>query len=347
MSDRGVGHYTESHIGNGKAGRVSLPNTVEEKSTIGAVPLQEAGYEALQRYLRRLRKSLAILEAADDADAIHDARVAVRELRAVAAFLEPSPCFNGKWLHQLDKGLRHLAQTLGTVRDTDVFLEHLESYVAQHEAAGEQLAWLQHALRLRRKKATRQVHKALENAKTRQLLKRTQRRLERLQHTASADRTATKPAKTSGSGQSYPLLLRHFAGSAIWGRYQEILSYEMALPEAGAETLHKLRIACKRLRYSIQIFGLTPAALLETVAALKAAQDELGQLHDVFYADQLTRELWQASSPGTEVANRSYQEFLDSLLGEGQQLRASIGPLWQRLTGLPMRQAIAGFIAAL
>ncbi len=344
MSNRGVGEYAESHIGNGKRDRSNLGSTAQEKTAIGETPLQEAGLQALQLYLRRVRKSLVLLEDADDAATIHDARVAVRELRAMTKLLEPSPCFNGKWLHQLDRGLGQLARTLGTVRDTDVFMERLERYMGQHTAASEGLGWLQHSLRARRRRAARQVHTTLQKSKTRRLLQQARRQMQRLQK-ASASPTA--PVRTTAVSHRYPLLLRHFAGSAIWGRYEEILSYEMVLPEAGAETLHKLRIACKRLRYSMQIFGPAPAALSETMATLKAAQDQLGQLHDTFYAEQLTRELRQASSPDIGLANWSYREFLDELAEEATQLRPTIGPLWQQLTGLPTRQTIANFIASL
>ncbi|MGO8946125.1 MAG: CHAD domain-containing protein [Ktedonobacterales bacterium] len=341
-----AGPNAETHIGNGKGKPAFLTQTLAEKSAIGTMPLQEAGYQALLLYLRRVRKALAALDYSDDAEAIHDARVAVRELRAIALLLEPSACFNGRWLRQLDKGLGQLAHSLGVVRDTDVFLEHLASFIGTHEGASEGLVWLQHALRRRRQKAAQQVGKALKKAATRRLLRRAQRQLQRLHHVKS-DITTSEPAKGKRSDQRYPLLLRHFAGGAIWGRYQEILSYELALPEAGAETLHKLRIACKRLRYSMQIFGQTPPALVEMMATLKAAQDQLGQLHDVYYAEDLTRDLQQASSHGTDHAYQSYRDFLDTLAPEVEQIRASIEPLWQQLTGLPMRQTIAGFIASL
>src|SRR5271165_2887064 len=81
MSNRGVGEYAESHIGNGKRDRSNLGSTAQEKTAIGETPLQEAGLQALRLYLRRVRKSLVSLEDADDAATIHDARVAVRELR--------------------------------------------------------------------------------------------------------------------------------------------------------------------------------------------------------------------------------------------------------------------------
>jgi CHAD domain-containing protein len=100
----------------------------------------------------------------------------------------------------------------------------------------------------------------------------------------------------------------------------------------------------------MQIFGPTPPALAEMLATLKAAQDHLGRLHDVFYAAQLIGGLLPPSSPRTRdqaTPHQQTQDYLEALAREGEQLRSSIGPLWQRLTGLPMRQIICDFIASL
>jgi CHAD domain-containing protein len=321
------------------------------------MPLEEAGYQALKHYHKRLRKYLDGLRHSDDADTIHDARVAVRELRAMSKLLQPSGSFQRRWLRRMDSGLRRLANVLGDVRDTDVLLEHLHTYVDQHEEAAPGLSWLEDELSRRRTRAARQVRRLLKKKKTQRLLKATRQGLRR-QHrrmTVLSQAVALPGAKSSIAMEDYPILVRHFAGGAIWGRYQEILKYEMALPRASSQTLHGLRIACKRLRYSMQIFGQTPPELVETLGALKGAQDHLGRLHDIFFAEQLIAELLPSSGAEGRGNDRSqgstphpeYQEYLEALTTEGNQLRSSIGPLWVRLTGLAMRQAICGYIASL
>jgi CHAD domain-containing protein len=320
------------------------------------MPLEEAGYRALRLYHRRLRKELASLRHVDDADTIHDARVAVRELRAIASLLQPSGCFAQKWLRRMDRGLRQLAQNLGIVRDTDVLLDHLHAYIDQHEEAAEGLAWLEEELSRRRAEAARQVRRLLKEKRTYRLLKQTRRGLHRQRRRVRVlSRAGAVPrAKSRRAKEDYPILVRHFAGSAIWERYQEILKYEIALPRASAQTLHGLRIACKRLRYSMQIFGQIPPELVETLAALKGAQDHLGRLHDIFFAERLIAELLppsEAEGQGKKrlraTAHPQYLEYLEALTTEGNQLRSSIGPLWLRLTGLAMRQTICGYIASL
>jgi CHAD domain-containing protein len=353
-SHRGRPGNPKTYIGNGRGTEPEAVQSVDDESPIGRMPLGEAGYRALKLYQRRLRKELASLRHVDDADTIHDARVAVRELRAMASLLQPSECFARRWLRRMDRGLRELAQILGIVRDTDVLLKHLHTYVDQHEEAAEGLAWLEEELSRRRAEAARQVRKLLKEKKTYRLLKKTRRGLRRqrrrMRVLSRAGAVAT--AKSSRATEDYPILVRHFAGSAIWERYQEILKYEMALRLASAETLHGLRIACKRLRYSMQIFGQTPPDLVETLAALKGAQDHLGRLHDIFFAERLIAELLPPSGANGQershaTAHPQYLEYLEALTTEGNQLRSSIGPLWNRLTGLAMRQRICGFIASL
>src|SRR5215469_1570704 len=173
--------------------------------------------------------------------------------------LDGAPSFDCKQLRHYSRRLRSLAQALGDVRDTDVLLEHLQSYVAQHEETQAGLDSLAKELRQRRRAGSREVQDTVARQHIRQLVKEMQDEF-RHRHLGTVE-LADRPA-------AY-FLVRHFAGSAIWQRYQEILQYEMRLADASGETLHTLRIACKRLRYSMQIFGHTPAPLEEVMATLK------------------------------------------------------------------------------
>jgi CHAD domain-containing protein len=231
------------------------------------------------------------------------------------------------------------------VRDIDVLLSHVKDYVACHDTAdGELLHSLRQDLLHRRKIAAKKVKVVLSRKGMHKLL-------DDLQQDFGQRSKRAQPEKGKERGL---LLVRHFAGSAIWQRYQEILRYETLLGDASGETLHGLRIACKRLRYSMQIFGQTTAALDEILAALKSAQDHLGRLHDILFAEQLIRgmlPLTTSSLDGARVGHNndyaSYTAYLDALQREGAELRLSIGPIWESLSGLKMRQKIAGFIASL
>jgi hypothetical protein len=88
----------------------------------------------------------------------------------------------------------------------------------------------------------------------------------------------------------------------------EDLQHALSHPEV-AEPLHELRIAFKRLRYSVEILaeslpkGATPDALTETLATLKAIQEELGTVHDC--------DVWAATIPAfiAEESERCHAFF--------------------------------------
>lgn len=63
-------------------------------------------------------------------------------------------------------------------------------------------------------------------------------------------------------------------------RFAEVLAQAGSLRGDRAEALHALRIACKRLRYSIELFEDALPKLAAAGARLRQLQDELGNVHD-------------------------------------------------------------------
>ena len=73
--------------------------------------------------LDELRANDPIVRAAEDADAVHDMRVAVRRLRAVLRTARPM--LDRAWSNDLRHELGLLGRLLGAVRDLDVLIERL------------------------------------------------------------------------------------------------------------------------------------------------------------------------------------------------------------------------------
>ena len=71
----------------------------------------------------RVWTDLDRLQKSDDADAIHDIRVASRRLRA--AMDVAAPCYPAEWYGPLHRTARDITAALGDVRDRDVILEAL------------------------------------------------------------------------------------------------------------------------------------------------------------------------------------------------------------------------------
>lgn len=63
-------------------------------------------------------------------------------------------------------------------------------------------------------------------------------------------------------------------------RFAEVLTLAQALRRGRSSELHDLRIACKRLRYTLERFASREPALLDAATRLTQLQDVLGDLHD-------------------------------------------------------------------
>lgn len=63
-------------------------------------------------------------------------------------------------------------------------------------------------------------------------------------------------------------------------RFAEVLSQAAALKNEDPKALHNLRIACKRLRYSIELFADALPKLRPAAQRFTQLQDELGEVHD-------------------------------------------------------------------
>ena len=63
-------------------------------------------------------------------------------------------------------------------------------------------------------------------------------------------------------------------------RFAEVLTLVPSLRHGRTGDLHDLRIACKRLRYSLERFTSREPALLEASSRLAQLQDVLGDVHD-------------------------------------------------------------------
>ncbi len=81
----------------------------------------------------RVWADLDRLQHGDDADAIHDIRVASRRLRA--AMDVAAPCYPAEWYAPLHRTARDITSALGDVRDRDVILEALGK---DRESAGDE-----------------------------------------------------------------------------------------------------------------------------------------------------------------------------------------------------------------
>lgn len=227
------------------------------------------GSVTLLRQVEELRSNAKVAREMD-AEGVHQLRVASRRLRAALPIF--SSCFKESQHERWKDGVKGLTKALGEARDTDVQIEYLRSFL---EKADEDARPGVRAI-LERKEAARrglqeQVRGWLDNIEEEGVLKEMESVLGR-----QVERLEARKADVRGR-PSYAAGLAHTSY-----RIGKVLELETAVSDPLAvERHHAMRIAVKRLRYTLEAFRpLFDDHLKPEIGALKEVQDLLGGMHD-------------------------------------------------------------------
>jgi len=212
------------------------------------------------KLLEELHKSTIKALNDFDAEAIHDARVATRRLKAALDLAEP--VLSDEHSKPLSKALKKLRRTLGPLRDLDVTVGHLDelSANARHGAAA---AWLRNCLIQRREQKR---DKARKNDGANSMLAR----LEAWGHVRD-ELVEAHDAIDSLLASSLHLQLDAFSERVVG----------IVSDSGPSQDPHEVRIAAKRLRYTLELAAAQghklPSAILRS---FKKMQESLGNWHD-------------------------------------------------------------------
>jgi len=277
----------------------------------------------LLRYLDALEAHIEGARAMSDPESVHQLRVASRRLRAALSLFKK--CFPRESVERDRRALQGLTRSLGAARDTDVQIAFLENLRSHPEARPMEPA-LRFLLR-NRADHRRKLQEAV---------------VENLGGLASAGPLGelrgmcrTHLTKPGGKRSFYrSLRLRRAAQGALKTRYAELMEFFPHVRRAeAAEEHHRLRIAAKRLRYTMEIFAPLHRGRLKTeIKAFKKLKDVLGELHDL--------DVWIAAVPGSiEAARRecgndtileeSLAAFRDFVVRRRAELHAEFVRFWE------------------
>lgn len=219
--------------------------------------LDEAARRAIAARLADVRRFEERLTASDDADAVHDMRVASRRLRAALMLFERK-----RRLNDARDAIEGLGDALGEVRELHV-----------------QLAWLD-AAGERADERERPGIQALASERRAKL----PRRLERLN--AALGRWTGEGVVTVEEAVATLELRGRLGGRRVRQRLSERLKNVARRLDAAAEspdarTAHRLRIGAKKLRYLAELCQPAfPSEMEALLDRLQALQETLGNLHD-------------------------------------------------------------------
>lgn len=307
--------------------------------TPGVLPddtVAEAGRKVLRFHLARMVAREQGTRLGEDPEELHTMRVATRRMRA--AWRVFGDGFRPGRTKRYRNRLRVVAGRLGAVRDRDVLIDNLEAYrsaLPTHEARA--IEPLVAEWREQRDEARALLIRELDSDGYRRWVD-DYKEFTRHDGLAAAATTPTQPHR-----------VRDTAASRIWLAYEQVRAYEAVLRWADVATLHELRIAGKRLRYTLEFLRETlgPEAG-PIIARVVALQDHLGLLNDADVAATLTRSfLVQEAADLTEAETIAIGRYLVSREQEVGRLRRTVGAPWRGVAGLAFRRALGRVTAGL
>ncbi len=236
----------------------------------------DAGYRTLAaKYIRRQAKLLVEqfdgLRAAEDIEFVHRARVATRRLRAALRMFDE--CFPAGQLRRWRKAIRRTTAKLGAARDRDVQIEFLCGILSALNAkecfSGISRILVQ--LERDRERLQRKVVKAVDRLEAKGVLRQVRRVSKKILPKAAgaAENVQTPDAYAQTRGY-------------LLEQLDELLSQQDSLANPDdCERHHAMRIAAKRLRYTLEIARpVYRGRLDEAIEATKRVQSLLGDVHD-------------------------------------------------------------------
>ncbi len=252
----------------------ALGRAARAEPVVLPVPVSEgAAFRAVaQACLRHYRLNEMVLLAQRDADALHQARIALRRLRSALSLFRPT--VRGKDYHELREELGWLAGQLGDARNLDVLLAGEERLRAE-EIVRERLLKA-------RAKAYDRVEAAFGSERVRTLMLRLSLWIE-----AGAWRFRDRARRD----------LADLAAGQLNRQWRRVKRQSDRLDKVMPEDRHRLRLDVKKLRYSAEFLaGLSAkrpklARRERFVEALKNLQESLGDLNDAEAAQSIATKL--------------------------------------------------------
>jgi len=296
----------------------------------------EAGRKVLRFHLARMLAREPGTRAGIDPEELHGMRVATRRMRA--AWRVFGDAYNPDKTKVYRRRLRELAALLGGVRDLDVLIEATEAYA--QAIGGSDLAGLDPLIagwRSDRDAARERLIVELDSKGHRRFVD------DYVDFVTSPGRDVL-PVETT-----IPHRVRDTAASRIWTAYEHVRAYEAVLRWADVPTLHELRIAAKRLRYTLEFvrepLGEEAAPLIARVVAM---QDHLGFMNDAEVAATMARTfLVEHGNELSEAQAEAIGRYLISREREVARLKRTVGTTWRAVSGLTFRRGLGRTVAIL
>jgi triphosphatase len=278
--------------------------------------LQKIGRNCLAQLLRNEPAALAT-----DPEGVHQMRVALRRIRsAISSLKKRLPAEDHHWLRE---ELGWLANGLGPARNLDVFATEL--LPSARAGLPDKRGWDELAATLDRLRQTAygRVREMIVSERYTAAMLRLLRWFE-----ACGWRIYAAPAEVNPLTRPIVEIAPHVLDRRLRRVRRDSQDFDRLSPPQR----HKLRIATKKLRYTVEVFdSLFDQGLLSPfVKSLKRLQDDLGYANDIRVAHEFVPELFAQTEPGT----RAIHAWMDVLQWHDQVLAGRERTLRKHLRAL-------------
>jgi CHAD domain-containing protein len=306
-----------------------------------------AAVSTLRFHLAKMLEHEEGTRLGEDPEELHDMRVSTRRMRmALRVFAD---YLDGDTLRPVLKGLRRTGDTLGAVRDLDVFQEKTRLYLESlPEARPGELGALLAAWAVERDLQREHLVDYLDGERYRRFVETTTELLEgppeRLVPHVSA---GPRPQRVS---QVLPgILFQDMA--VVWAFEDQIDGPTTPLP-----IYHALRKACKGLRYTLEFFeGVLGPGARPLIKTVKGMQDHLGDLQDAVVTCGVLRDFitwgeWRhhghtLPEPTELVVAPGAARYMAARQEEMERLVLGFPEVWPTVAGVGFSRELATVIA--
>src|SRR5712691_3446740 len=288
-------------------------------------PIARASSKVLRATLQDLLEKVPDARGGDPDKGIHDLRVAVKRFREALRLFRP--VLRKKTFRKHREWIEDLNDALGEVRDRDVALAQLRKLTAGVAEPPRSVADLVARLESERIGAVAALAAMLDRLHLEGVPAQLAARIESLEQQAA-------------SGQA----THEFARERVRERLLDVRArWAAARREATPESLHRVRIGNKRLRYAIEPFSrMLAKEVRRFYRSASRFHDVLGDLHD---ADSMAVLLETAMAGASKAERRAWERLSVKVIRERRvalrkafSLADKLEPLWdeaQRAVEVP------------
>ncbi len=253
-----------------------------------AISTRLAAVAIFRQLLTTMRKNEEGIAKDIDPEFLHDFRVAMRRTRSGLSQMQGA--LPPKITKKIQNELADLGKITGPTRDLDVYLLYVQGYMARLPGElREGMTVFFTDMSDRRRQEWEKMVKALKSSRYQRIIGDWQAYLDG-DVTNDPSRHSQRPVAV-------------YARKIIYRRFKRIIKKGCVIgPDSPDADLHRLRIQCKKLRYSLEFFtSLFPAGgVAEGIRQLKRLQSHLGDFNDISVQQNMLQAYLAAVKPGSK-----------------------------------------------